>query len=132
MKELDFVRAGASFLVTLALSLAGQSVLRHGVVQKLAETGLSASELFRQRLFSLLFSPLVLLGFSLCGLAAVVWLYVLAQYEIGRALPILGGLGYIAIFVVGKLILREQTGWLHFAGVLCVIVGIALLSTTPE
>jgi drug/metabolite transporter (DMT)-like permease len=132
MMVFNVVRPAVSFLVVVTLSLLGQYFLRRGVVLQLTETGLTATELFRQRLASVLLSPLVVLGFSISALAGVAWLYVLAQFELSRAIPIMGGLTYLVVFVIGRLLLREQLGFVDFVGVICIVVGIALLGAKPK
>jgi multidrug transporter EmrE-like cation transporter len=57
----------------------------------------------------------------------VCWLYVLSTYEVSRALPILGGMGYIALFVLGRLVLDESTTVYNLLGILLLICGVALL-----
>lgn len=125
------VRSWGGFLLTLAFSLGGQLLLKKGVSLKLLETGLAPAQLFREQLLGLLFSKYILTGGFLCCVGAIFWLYVLANYEIGRALPILGGLGYVVMFLMGRIFLREQTTVIQVAGLGLLMAGIFMLGNRP-
>ena len=116
------------YLVTLAFSLTGQALLKKGVMLKLAGATPSMSEFLRHHLLGLAFSPHVVGGVLMSGLGVIAWVYVLSRFELSRALPILGGLGYICMFLIGRLVLREPTSWINFGGILCVVAGLYLLS----
>lgn len=116
------------FLLTLAFSLAGQSLLKKGVMLRLAGSTPSMGEFLRHHLLGLAFSPLVIAGVALSGCGVIVWIYILSRFELSRALPMLGGLAYIALFFVGRFILREPTSWVNFAGILAIVAGLVLLS----
>jgi multidrug transporter EmrE-like cation transporter len=115
-------------LLTLSFSMAGQAVLRLGVTRRIAAAGLPIDELFRHHLLSLVFSPLVVLGCALSGVGVVCWMYVLAHFELSRALPLLGGLGYLALFAIGRLWLGERTNWVQFCGLLLLLAGMYFLN----
>lgn len=119
------------FLFTLSFSIVGQSLLKRGVSLALAGAKPSALEFSRSYLLPLLLSPFVIGGVLLSGIGVVGWMFVLSRYELGRALPILGGLGYIVLFLVGRVFMKEQTTWLNFSGILCVVLGLYLLSLKP-
>ena len=72
-----------------------------------------------------------LIGVALCLFGLIFWLRVLASYEISRALPIAGGIVYVAMFFIGRFILKEQVGWITFMGIVCIIIGIVLLQIRP-
>jgi multidrug transporter EmrE-like cation transporter len=116
------------FLVTLAFSLTGQVLLKMGVTRVLAGQKPTLAQFVSAHLFAVLFSPYVLGGIVLCGLGVICWMYVLSSFEIGRALPILGGMAYITLFFAGRIFLKEQTNWLNFAGILLIIAGLFLVS----
>lgn len=119
------------FLFTLSFSIAGQVLLKRGVNLALAGAKPSALEFARSYLLPLLFSPLVIGGVLLSGTGVIGWMFVLSRYELGRALPLLGGLGYVLLFFVGRVFMKESTSWQNFAGILCVVLGLYLLSLKP-
>lgn len=116
------------FILTLAFSLTGQIFLKKGVTLHLAGSTPTMGEFLRHHLLSLALSPWVIGGVAMSGLGVVCWIYILSRFEISRALPLLGGLSYVALFVIGRLVLREPTNWLNFGGILCIIGGIFLVS----
>lgn len=115
-------------LLTLSFSMAGQAMLRLGVTRRVAAAGVAIDELFRHHLLSLIFSPMVIAGCAVSGVGVICWMYVLAHYELSRALPLLGGLGYLAIFAIGRFWLGERTTWLQFGGLLLLLAGMYLLN----
>lgn len=116
------------FVLTLGFSLAGQALLKKGVMLRLAGATPSMASFLRDHLLGLAMSPHVIAGVALSGIGAVCWAFVLSRFDLSRALPILGGLGYVAMFFIGRLILKEPTSWVNFGGILCIIAGLVLLS----
>lgn len=116
------------FILTLALSLSGQVLLKKGVMAELAGATPSMTEFLRDHLVSLCLSRYALAGVTLCGLGVICWLYVLSRFEIARALPILGGLSYVALFFIGRFVLREPMSWVNLGGILLIIAGLYLVS----
>jgi multidrug transporter EmrE-like cation transporter len=116
------------FVITLALSLAGQALLKKGVMTQLAGATPSMAEFLRYHLLPLALSRHVVVGVVLCGLGVISWVYVLSRFELSRALPIMGGLAYISLFFIGRVFLREPTSWLNFGGILLITAGLYLVS----
>ena len=116
------------FILTLALSLSGQVFLKKGVMLELAGKTPSMPDFLRYHLFSLCLSRHALAGVLLCGLGVICWLYVLSRFEIARALPILGGFSYVALFFIGRFVLREPMSWVNLGGILLIIAGLYLVS----
>jgi len=125
------LKMALGLVLTLLFSLSGQALLRFGVTRQMSTSHLDADSLFRHNLLTLLLSPAVIAGFLASGVGAVCWLYVLAHYELGRALPLLSGLAYLALFGIGRVVLKEQTSWIHLLGIAAVILGAYLLSYKP-
>ena len=121
------VRMAIGFIVTVVLSLAGQSLLRIGAKNVMAGATPALGEFF-SRIPQMIMSPHIVGGIVLCGLGALSWIYILSQYEISRALPILGALAYIGIFVIGRVVLKEQTSWANLAGILLICAGLYLVT----
>jgi multidrug transporter EmrE-like cation transporter len=118
----------AGMLLTLCFSMAGQAMLRLGVTRRVAAAGIAIDEVFRHHLLSLIFSPMVIAGCAVSGVGVICWMYVLAHFELSRALPILGGLGYLAMFAIGRFWLGERTTWVQFGGLLLLLVGMYFIN----
>lgn len=116
------------FLATLALSLSGQAMLKKGVMLELAGATPSMASFLRDHLLALAISRHIIAGVALCGVGAICWVYVLSRFELSRALPIMGGLAYVAMFFIGRFILREPTNWVNLGGILLIIAGLYLVS----
>ena len=116
------------FLATLALSLSGQAMLKKGVMLELAGATPSMASFLRDHLLALALSRHIIAGIALCGVGAICWVYVLSRFELSRALPIMGGLAYVAMFFIGRFILREPTNWVNLGGILLIIAGLYLVS----
>jgi drug/metabolite transporter (DMT)-like permease len=120
-------RTPLMFLVTVSLSLSGQMLAKAGAMQVMKGVSPELRN-FIARVPQLMLSPFVVGGVCLCGLGMVTWMYVLSQYDINRALPILGALAYIANFIVATAFLKEQATWINFTGILVIILGLYLVT----
>lgn len=100
--------------LSIALSVAAQFALKAGM--RTPGDGL----------LSALVQPMVLLGFALYGLGAVVWLSVLARWDVSKAYPLVG-LGFVATAVIGHFI-GEQMSLLRGLGVLLICGGVLLVA----
>lgn len=116
------------FILTLGFSLAGQALLKKGVMLRLAGAQPTMGEFLREHLLGLALSPYILGGVALSGIGVICWAYVLSRFELSRAMPILGGLAYVAMFFVGRVILKEPTTWVNFGGILFIVAGLVLVS----
>ncbi len=110
-------------LVSIAISVSAQFVFKHGMRQ-FTSRGPSAS-LF-DSVATLALNPWILLGFLLYGVGAVIWLSVLARWDVSKAYPLVG-FGFVLTLVLG-LALGEAVTVLRGAGVLCICVGVALVA----
>lgn len=72
--------------------------------------------------------PYILLGFALYGLGAIVWLAVLAKWEVSKAYPLVG-LGFAVSTIVG-LVIGEEVTLQRAAGVAVICVGVWLVART--
>ena len=68
------------------------------------------------------------LGTATSGVGFFSFLYVLTRFQLGRALPILGGIAYVVMFVVGRVWFRESTTWWNVAGIVLIIFGLYLVT----
>jgi multidrug transporter EmrE-like cation transporter len=123
-----FLRALPYFLLTLFFSLTGQSLLKKGVNGVLAGNQPGPREFVRSYLLSLLSSPLVIAGFLTSGVGFFCFMFVLSRFELGRALPLLGAVSYILLFLIGKTVLKEEVRWVNLAGIGLIVLGAYLVS----
>jgi len=119
-------------LLTIGFSLSGQVILKKSVVQVLGGVVPSAGEFISKYLWQVVLSPLTIAGVACCGLGLTCFLFVLATFDLSRAIPILGGMSYIALFFISGRMLQEQTSWLNFAGILVIIAGLIMVSVKPS
>ena len=115
-------------LLTLLFSLSGQSLLKRGVGAVLGERKPTLPEFFSQHLFDLMRSPYVILGTFSCGLGFFSFMFLLSRYELGRVLPVLGGVAYIVMFIVGRVWFRETTSVMNLVGIALIALGLYLVS----
>jgi multidrug transporter EmrE-like cation transporter len=126
------IRVIPYFVLTLIFSLSGQTLLKRGVTSVLGNERPNVVQFFSKHLFALASSPYVIGGTITSGIGFLMFMFILSRFDLGRALPILGGVGYILMFIVGKVFLRETTNWINFVGILAIILGLYLLSLQPE
>jgi multidrug transporter EmrE-like cation transporter len=71
----------------------------------------------------------VILGLMLYGLSAVIWLLVLARWDLSKAYPFVG-LGFVITLVLGVGVLGERVTLERGLGTLLVVCGVLLVSRT--
>jgi multidrug transporter EmrE-like cation transporter len=120
----------AGYFLTLLFSLGGQILLKRGLALSLSGERPGFMEFLSHRLIPIFLAwpPLALLGLACCGAGMASWLFVLSQADLSRALPILGGLAYLLLFILGRFLLKEETTGLQFLGILLIFAGIYFLS----
>jgi multidrug transporter EmrE-like cation transporter len=111
-------------LASIALSVAGQFALKAGMTAAAVRSN-GNSGMWRG-LSDALSEPFVLGGLVLYGLSALVWLGVLARWDVSKAYPLVG-LGFALTVIVGALA-GEQVGWVRVVGVLLICTGVALVA----
>lgn len=72
-----------------------------------------------------LLQPMVMFGLLLYGLSALVWLAVLARWDVSKAYPLVG-MGFAMSALVGYL-LGEQLNAMRWAGVGLICLGVYLV-----
>ena len=112
-------------LVSICLSVAAQFCLKAGMSSATVKTALS-DPLAPKTVLALATNPYLLAGFALYGLGAVVWLSVLARWDVSKAYPLVG-LGFALTVVVG-LMLGEQVSLLRAGGVALICAGVFLVA----
>jgi drug/metabolite transporter (DMT)-like permease len=112
-------------ILSIALSVAAQFCLKAGMSSQTVKLALAAP--FQWRTLLTVFShPGVMGGFALYGLGAVVWLSVLARWEVSKAYPLVG-LGFLLTTLVG-IVLGEQVGPLRIAGAIFISGGVWMIA----
>lgn len=112
-------------LLSILLSVAAQFTLKAGMSSESVRLAL-AQPLGLRSAWDILGNGLVFSGFALYALGAVVWLAVLAQWDVSKAYPLVG-LGFVFTLLVG-LAQGEQIGLARAAGVLLIAFGVFLVS----
>src|SRR5437868_5849353 len=90
------------FLITLLFSLSGQSLLKKGLAGVLQGARPSPSLFVTRYLGKVLCSSYFWLGTAASGVGFFCFLYILSRFQLGRALPIMGGIAYVVMFVIGR------------------------------
>lgn len=110
-------------LISCVLTAVGQVAFKYGM----NSISLPAGGNIITVLFTVLFNPVILLGFVCFGTGAVVWLFALAKLDLSYAVP-LSGLTYILILVAGTLLFKEPLTAAKIVGTALVAVGIGIMS----
>ncbi len=110
---------------TVCLSALAQVALKAGVSGHDVRESLSTGAL--SGVLAGLANPYVLLGLTLYGLSALLWLYVLARLDVSVAYPFVG-LGFIVTMFLGFVLLHEPVGAARIIGTLLVATGVALIA----
>lgn len=112
-------------ITSILLSVAAQFCLKAGMSSLAVQSALAAAPTLRTWA-TVLINPYVLGGFLLYGLGAVIWLAVLARWDVSKAYPLVG-LGFVLTLLVG-LTQGEQIGLARTVGVLMIAAGVYLVS----
>lgn len=111
-------------LVSIMLSVAAQFVLKLGMSGSVARH--FADQPFSLKAFAVvLLQPAVVAGFALYGLGAIVWLMVLAHWDVSKAYPLVG-LGFVLTLGIG-FALGDQVTLPRVIGVALICTGVALV-----
>jgi len=78
------------------------------------------------KLFQIVFSPLILLGFALYIIATVIWMYLLSKFPISYLYP-LQSLAYVISLFVGLLIFKEAIPLTRWVGTGVILLGVYII-----
>jgi multidrug transporter EmrE-like cation transporter len=109
----------------VVLSVSAQFVIKAGMASAAAK-GLLVSPVGLKAATALVLSPGVAAGLALYTLGALVWLGVLARWDVSKAYP-LEGLGFALALLVGFLI-GEPVTFQRAVGVLLICAGVWFVS----
>ena len=112
-------------IASIALSVAAQFSLKAGMSSLAVKVAL-AEPLSAKTVFDVFANRYVFLGFALYGIGAVVWLGVLARWDVSKAYPMVG-LGFVLTAIVGALI-GEQITVVRVLGIGLICTGVLLVS----
>ncbi len=112
-------------LASVACSVAAQFSFKAGM-SALATHSVAPSGAFTRLAQAIFTQPAIMTGFVLYGLGALIWLSVLAQWEVSKAYPLVG-LGFIATMLIGYL-LGEHVSITRISGALLICAGVVLIS----
>lgn len=114
-------------LLSIVFSVAAQFCLKAGMSSVETKAAL-ANGFGAKSLFVILTNPAVMAGFLLYGLGAVVWLKVLAEWEVSKAYPMVG-LGFALSMGVG-LLMGDQITFQRCLGTAVICAGVWMVAST--
>lgn len=116
-------------LVSVFVTALGQVALKIGT--SVAGAGSAATAAGRASVLALIGSslsqPAVWLGLLLYGTGALLWLYVLARWDLSKAYPFVS-LGFVLTFVIGVMFLGERFSYERLVGCLLICGGILFVA----
>lgn len=115
----------AVILLSVAITAAAQLVLKVGMtsppVQRLIDQGFSV------RLIGIFLDPYVIGGLFLYFSAAMMWLFVLAKFEVSYAYPFVA-LGFVITALAGWLLFDDAMSTGRVLGTLLICAGVVLVA----
>lgn len=111
-------------LTSIILSVTAQFALKAGMTE-IKATGPESGPNGIQMLLPFVTNKFLITGFMLYGLGAIVWLGVLAKWDVSKAYPLVG-LGFLLSALVG-LALGGSVTVIRGLGVLMIISGVLLV-----
>lgn len=106
-------------LLNVCLLVIGQTVWKIGLER--------AGGLQLHNAVQVMFSPLILLGLAIYGVATVLWLYVLSRLPISIAYP-LQSVAYVLALLIALFVFKESIPPNRWIGTAVLMAGIAILS----
>lgn len=111
-------------LLCIILVVAGQLLMKYGTTQ------IGAVSFSKEQLISFLgkavSSPLILIGFVLYFVSALLWLVVISRQELSSVQPITA-LSYVFITFFSWLLFKEDVGLVRILGVVAITFGVYLV-----
>ena len=109
--------------------LAAISIVMSVLAQFLLKTGVGRAQLGTvPAVQGALTEPLVWGGLAMYGVSALLWLLVLAQWDVSKAYPLVGG-GFVLAALAGH-VLGEPVGFTRLAGILMISLGVVVVART--
>lgn len=114
-------------LISIALSVCAQFLLKHGVSSEIARSALQSPFNLTSVRMLLMNFPLVA-GFFLYGVGAILWLAVLSRWDVSKAYPLVG-LGFVLSAAIG-LVMGEAVSGPRLVGIALICSGVVVVSKT--
>jgi uncharacterized membrane protein len=107
--------------------LASQLLIKQGVRASgpLSVTNLSQ---FGEVVYRVLTTPMLLFGYALSGVSALIWLLVLSRFELSYAAPIFSAIYYVFLLLASAIVLREEVLPMRWIGAVIIVIGIGLVT----
>lgn len=106
-------------LVSMSLAVVGQFLLKKGVILSTLTFNITS-------IIKTLFSPLILLGFTLYGISSIIWLFILQKFPLSVAYPALS-FTYVVIVALSVLLLKEPFTSYKLIGIIFIVFGVFLI-----
>jgi multidrug transporter EmrE-like cation transporter len=110
----------AVLVVAILFSTTGELLLKIGI-DRVGEFALAPGPMLRA-----VTNPIVILGFSLFGVGALFWLWVISRAPLSWAYPMLA-LGYMLVVIESRLILGESVPAQRWVGALVIVLGVIVM-----
>ena len=112
------------FLISLVVifSLAGQAFLRKGAM-KFSDIKITRTSDVFDFVFNAIQNQFILIGLCFSAVGVLFWIFVLSQYDLTFAFPLLTGVGYILLFMASWLFLREDINAWRIIGTIIILCG---------
>jgi drug/metabolite transporter (DMT)-like permease len=117
---------GWALIFAVLLAGGGHLLIKHGLA------GIAPGQApLAERLLQYFLAPFVVLGLAVYGAGTLLWILVVSKREISYLYPITA-LNYVLIGVGGMLLFDEPVSLMRWAGILVVVLGVALMQTSAE
>ncbi len=110
-------------VISILFSVVAQVALKSGMSQPGIREAMSQGSSPLRMFIAASQEPLVWLGFVLYGAGALVWLLVLAKWDLSKAYPLVG-LGFLLTMASSILMLGERLDLQRVLGTLLVVTGV--------
>ena len=116
-------------LITVAalFLLMSQLLIKRGV-QTTGPLTLTTVASIGHIIIQVLTSPIMVFGYALSGVSALLWLLVLSRFDLSYAAPVFSAIYYLLLLLASAVILREDVTPSRWLGASFVIVGIGLIT----
>lgn len=113
-------------ILTVVINTTGQFVIKTGV-NRIGK--ISFSQSFVPTIFKALTNWIIISGFGLYFISAVLWITILSRTELSWAFPILS-LSYVITVLISPIFLNESFSMQRLIGTLVIIAGVYIVSRT--
>ncbi|HRD49857.1 MAG TPA: EamA family transporter [Candidatus Competibacteraceae bacterium] len=112
-------------LISVAISALAQIILKHGMSASEMQSAMTAGGMAAA--WAIVGNGFVLLGLSLYGAGALLWLGVLARVDVSQAYPFVG-LGFVLTMAFAWCFLGESLVFSRILGTFLIVAGVVLVA----